>query len=185
MRNFFYNIRNTLQYNTSRTGKIGMGVLAFLFIAVIVLVIVLLTKGKPLLDPSSITINPDATPISVQGYSEWVCNEFTFDIENSTTYGDLRQQILTTLDDWRTRRPSQNLLQHYINEKERLVALVNIFDENKDQEPIAQNSEGYISFVTQVRNINNHYANKRQQIVINTPTAVSYTHLTLPTICSV
>lgn len=163
MNNFFYNVR--LRYDDlNKNQKIGLG--ALLLVVIIVLLVVILTTRKSPLDPASITINPDATPILVQGYPAWICNQFKFNVQDGMSYGELHQQVLTTLNDWRTRKPLQELLPHYTNEKDRLVALANLFDEGNDRDLIEQDPEKYVLLLREIQQINNHYANLRQQIIL-------------------
>ena len=82
------------------------------------------------------------------------------------SYGELHQQVLTTLNNWRTRKPPQELLPHYTNEKDRLVALANLFDEGNDRDLIEQDPEKYVLLLREIQQINNHYANLRQQIIL-------------------
>lgn len=165
---------NNLLYNKALLYKLLVSVFAILTLVIVVLIILAFQQDRTSdLDFDSVTINADAVPLSIPNYSEWVCNGFDVELPENSTYSQLKQQFQSILDDWRTRRPPQELLAHYTNEKNRLVELVNIFEDNdyKEQENkiIADGTEYALIVATRWRRINNRYARTRNTIVKSIP----------------
>ena len=165
---------NNLLYNKAFLQKLLIGFFALLIIIIIVLIYVAFQQDRTSdLDFDSVTINADAVPLTVPDYSEWMCNGFDVELPEGSTYSQLKEQLQITLNNWRTRRPPQELLAHYLNEKNRLIEVVNIFEgkDYREQEDkiIVDGTEYALTVATWWRIIDDKYAATRNTIAKEIP----------------
>lgn len=165
---------NNLLYNQAFLQKLFIGFFAILILVIAVLAYFAFQQDRTKdIDFNSVTINSDAIPLTVPDYAGWVCNGFDVGVPEGSTYSQLKQQFQSTLDDWRTRRPPQELLAHYNNEKNRLIEILSVFegdDYKKYENQIMIDETDYAIIVaTHWKWKNNEYALKRNAIAKDIP----------------
>ena len=164
---------NNLLRNAPLVYKALIGALVALVVIVIAMIILVIQQDTTNDLDFNISINQDATPLTVADYAEWACNGFDVELPESFSYHDLKQAFQTLLDDWQTKRPPQELLAHYTNEKNMLVELVNMLNnQNKQDQTVVDGTEYGLTIAYRWQIIDNRYAIERNKIVKNIPQQV-------------
>ena len=171
---------NNILQNEALLKKILIGIFGVLCVAIVTLSYFAFQQDRTSnLDFDSVTINGNATPLTVPDYSEWICNGFNIQetrdsgekvlVRGEATYRDFKNRVQSLLDDWRTRRPPPELLAHYTNEKNRLVEIIAVFDDSKLDSVMVNNSEYGLELAERLNAINRRYNSERAVITDNIP----------------
>ena len=161
---------NKLLHNTSLLYKALISALVALVVVIIVMIGFVLQQDTTNDLDFDISINQDATPLSVEGYASWACNGFDISVPDGFSYRDLKQAFQTLLNRWQTRRPPQELLAHYVNEKNMLVELIKMLDDKSKENQTVDDATKYgstIAYRWQI--IEDRYTVERNNIVKNIP----------------
>ena len=171
---------NALLQNTQLLYKLLIGVFVALVLVIAVLAYFAFQQDRTNdLGFDSITINSDATPLTVPDYAEWMRDALNIQISSDSgvqtlvrgeaTYGDAKNRLQTLLDQWRTRRPPPELLAHYTNEKNRLVAHLAVFEDSQSDNLIVNKSEYALEIAERMYLIDRRYNEKRKELANNIP----------------
>ena len=171
---------NALLQNTQLLYKVLIGVFVALVLVIAVLTYFALQQDRTNnLNFDSITIHSDALPLTIPDYAEWMRDALNIQLSSNSgvqeivrgeaTYRDLKNRIQTLLDQWRTRRPPQELLAHYTNEKNRLVEYLAIFEDSQLDNLAINKSEYALEVAEQMYAINRRYDQQESTLANNIP----------------